>query len=88
MVVFVARIAMSSTSAVGLSNRGNSPTFKPCPNKHANMSPVAGPRAESRIVIDRDWKTFLRSSANNTLTRLPSDVPRANFASNALPTNG
>ena len=52
----------------------------PCPNKHANMTPVAGPRLESRIVTNRDRKTFLRSSANNMLTTLPCDVPRANFA--------
>jgi hypothetical protein len=31
-------------------------------------------------VIHRDWKTFLRSSANNMLTTPLSDGLRANFA--------
>jgi hypothetical protein len=53
---------------------------QPCPNKHVNMTSVAGPRSESRSVIHRDWKTFLRSSANNMLIRPQHDVPRANFA--------
>src|SRR6266851_1694574 len=54
---------------------------QPCTN-HANMTSLAGLRSESRSVIHRDWKTLLRSSANNMLTRPPSDVPRANFADN------
>ena len=55
---------------------------QPCPNQHANMTPVAGPRAKSRIVINHNWKTCLRSSANSTLTKPRCGVPRANFASN------
>src|ERR1700680_1629188 len=55
---------------------------QPCPNKHANMISVADPRSESRSVIHRDWKTLLRSSANNMLIRLPCDGPQANFAVN------
>ena len=44
------------------------------------MTSVADPRSESRNVIHRAWKTFLRSSANNMLTTPLSDGPRANFA--------
>jgi hypothetical protein len=55
---------------------------QPWPNKHANMTSVAGPRSESGGVIHRDWKTLPRSSANNVLTRPRYDVPRANFANN------
>jgi hypothetical protein len=33
-------------------------------------------------VIHREWKTLLRSSANNMLIRLPCDGPQANFAVN------
>jgi hypothetical protein len=55
---------------------------QPWPNKHPNMTSVAGPRSESRSVIHRDSKTHLRSSANNMLTRPRYDVPRANFANN------
>jgi hypothetical protein len=51
----------------------------PCPNKHANMTPVADPRLESRIVTNRDRKTRPRSSANNMLITRQSDVPRASF---------
>src|SRR5712671_3239913 len=51
----------------------------PCTN-HANMTLVAVPGLESRSVTHHDWKTLLRSSANNMLTRPPYDVPRANFA--------
>jgi hypothetical protein len=54
---------------------------QPCTN-HANMTLVAVPGLESRSVIHRDWKTHLRSSASNMLTRPPYDVPRANFADN------
>lgn len=53
---------------------------QPCSNKNANMIPVPGLRPERRIVINRDWKTLLRSSANNMLTRRLYDVPRASFA--------
>jgi hypothetical protein len=56
--------------------------IQPCPNKHANMTSVAVPGPESRSVIHRDWKTLLRSSANNMLIRLPCDGPQANFAVN------
>ncbi len=56
--------------------------IQPCLNKHANMTLVAVPGRESRSVIDRDWTTLLRNSANNMLTRPPHDGPRANFANN------
>ena len=52
------------------------------PSKHANMTSVADPRSESRNVIHRAEKTFLRSSANNMLTTPLSDELRANFANN------
>src|SRR6266446_2583023 len=52
---------------------------QPCTN-HANMTLVAVPGLESRSVTHHDWKTLLRSSANNMLTRPRYDVPRANFA--------
>src|SRR4030095_8379244 len=55
---------------------------QPWPSKHANMTSVADPRSESRNVIHRDWKTLLRSSANNMLTTPLSDELRANFANN------
>jgi hypothetical protein len=54
---------------------------QPCTN-HANMTLVAVPGLESRSVTHHDWKTLRRNSANNMLTRPPSDVPRANFADN------
>ena len=54
---------------------------QPCTN-HANMTLVAVPGLESRSVTHHDWKTLLRSSANNMLIRPPCDVPRANFAVN------
>lgn len=47
------------------------------------MTPAPGPRSKNRIATNRDWKTLLRSSANNMLTRPLYDVPRANFANNA-----
>ena len=46
------------------------------------MTSVPGPRPESRNVIHRAWKMFLRSSANNMLTTPRSDELRANFANN------
>jgi hypothetical protein len=46
------------------------------------MTSVADPRPESRNVIHRAWKAFLRSSANNMLTMPLSDELRANFANN------
>jgi hypothetical protein len=52
---------------------------QPCTN-HANMTLVAVPGLESRSVTHHDWKTLLRNSANNMLTRPRYDVPRANFA--------
>ena len=52
-----------------------------CTN-HANVPLVAVPGLESRSVTHHGWKTLLRNSANNMLTRLPYDVPRANFADN------
>ena len=55
--------------------------IQPCTN-HANMTLVAVPGLESRSVTHHDWKTLLRSSANNMLTRPRYDVPRANFADN------
>ena len=58
--------------------------IQPCLNKHANTTSVAVPRAESRSVTHRDWKTLLRNSANNMLTRPPYDVPRASFADNPV----
>jgi hypothetical protein len=54
---------------------------QPCIN-HANMTLVAVPGVESPSVTRHDWKTLLRSSASNMLTRPPYDVPRANFADN------
>src|SRR5712692_8790758 len=54
---------------------------QPCIN-HANMTLVAVPGLESRSVTHHDWKTLLRNSANNMLTRPRYDVPRANFADN------
>src|SRR6202165_817003 len=54
---------------------------QPCTN-HANMTWVAVPGVESRSVTHHDWKTLLRNSANNMLTRPRYDVPRANFADN------
>ena len=48
------------------------------------MTLVAILGAESRSVTHRDWKTLLRNSANNMLTRLPYDVPQANFADNPV----
>src|ERR1700746_3995890 len=47
------------------------------------MTSVADPRSESRNVIHRAWKTFLRSSANNMLTTPLPDELRANFANNS-----
>jgi hypothetical protein len=44
------------------------------------MTLVAVPGPESRSVTHRDWRTLLRNSANNMLTRPPYDVPRANLA--------
>ena len=58
--------------------------IQPCLNKHANMTLVAVPGAESRSVTGHDWKILLRNSANNMLTRPPYDVPRANFADNQV----
>src|SRR5438045_6921628 len=46
------------------------------------MTSVAVPGPESRSVIDRDWKTLLRNSANTMLTSPLYDGPRANFANN------
>src|ERR1700730_5050195 len=54
---------------------------QPCTN-HANMTLVAVPGLESRSVTHHDWKTLLRNSENNMLTRPPYDAPRANFADN------
>lgn len=53
-------------------------------SKHANVTLVAVPGPESRSVTHRGWKTLLRNSANNMLTRPPYDVPRANFADNPV----
>jgi hypothetical protein len=58
--------------------------IQPCLNKDVNMTLVAVPGAESRSVTHRDWRTLLRNSANNMLTRRPYDVPRANFADNPV----
>jgi hypothetical protein len=55
---------------------------QPWPSKDANMTLVAVPGPESRSVTHRGWKTLLRNSANNMLTRPRFDVPRANFANN------
>jgi hypothetical protein len=54
---------------------------QPCTN-HANMTLVAVPGLESRSATHHVWKTRLRNSANNMLTRPRSGVPRANFADN------
>jgi hypothetical protein len=54
---------------------------QPCTN-HADMTLVAVPGLESRSVTHHDWKTLLRNSANNMLTRPPYDVPPANFVDN------
>jgi hypothetical protein len=58
--------------------------IQPCLNKNANMTLVTVPGRESRSVTHRDWRTLLRNSANNMLTRPPYDVPRANFADNPV----
>lgn len=54
---------------------------QPCTN-HANMTLVAVPGLESRSEIHHDWRTLLRNSANNMLTRPRYGVQRANFADN------
>ena len=58
--------------------------IQPCLSKDANMTLVAVPGPESRSVTHRDWRTLLRNSANNMLTRPPYDVRRANFADNPV----